>query len=96
LFPDEQEESDSKEVSDKRAKIHRFAELLESIEQGQVLSRDGETKTVEETVWNIEALLNARYAHADKPFLTSSVKRDTILVELKQGKSGCNAVSKCL
>jgi len=39
--------------------------------------RDNNLMPVNDAVWHIEALINARYAHADKPFEYASVKTDT-------------------
>ncbi len=81
----EQEAYEDENIVNKIEKIHRFDEFIKSTENG-VTSREEEYMTVSNAVWNIEALLNARHAHADKPFLTSNIRLDTIEVGLSHGQ----------
>lgn len=67
-------------------KIRLFAGLLEKIERkGSLATRSSETMSADSVVWNIEALMNARYADADKPFKNSFVKTEVIKIPMTDG-----------
>jgi hypothetical protein len=74
-------------------KITAFALRLNSSNSG-VVDRNEEPMSVSDAVWNTEALMNARYAHADKPFEYTSVKIDTVSVAVNaEGKLTTSALS---
>ncbi len=74
-------------------KIRLFAGLLEKIERkGSLATRSSETMSADSVVWNIEALMNARYADADKPFKNSFVKTEVIKIPMTDGMVDYNAL----
>ena len=74
-------------------KIRLFAGLLEKIERkGSLTARSSETMSADSVVWNIEALMNARYADAGKPFKNSFVKTEVIKVPMTDGMVDYNAL----
>jgi hypothetical protein len=60
-----------------KRRIQVFLELISS-EKEQVTYRDGDNFTFSEGEWNIEALLNAQYAHSDKSFIGIKRFSDTL------------------
>jgi hypothetical protein len=62
-------------------KIQAFKAKLAKIEQGIMPESDNGT-TVSDAIWNIEALLNSRYARASQPFQNLAAARNTIRVAL--------------
>jgi hypothetical protein len=77
----------------KKEKIHAFDDLLTSYFNGSTLERDDIEFTADEAVWNIEALMNAKYAHSDKPFLNSITKTEIILLERENDKFNITKVA---
>jgi hypothetical protein len=68
-------------------RIVAFSNLLQKLREGgnsftASASSNGNDMPIDETVWNVEALLNASYASAGDPFAHSSLKKDSILVPL--------------
>jgi hypothetical protein len=63
------------------AKIEAFKTKLAKIEQGSMPETDNGT-TVSDAIWNIEALLNSRYARASQPFEDLKWANNTIRVAL--------------
>ena len=70
-------------------KILAFEKELAALSSGQESIQTGEMPT-NDVVWNIEALLNARYADADKPFKSTSIEKTVIRIP----RNANNAVDK--
>ena len=62
-------------------KIKDFKALLDKIHSG-TLPENSNEMTVNDAVWNVEALLNAQYCTADAPFKESFSGNGTIAVPL--------------
>ena len=74
-----------KQTAESRAdeeRIVAFNKLLKELTNNSNNSLSGDEMPVSETVWNIEALMNASYASAGDPFAQSSLKKDSVLVRL--------------
>jgi hypothetical protein len=77
-FPEPNAESKADEE-----RIVKFSNLLKKLsESTSSFSTTTNEMQIPETVWNVEALLNASYASAGEPFRHSSVTKDSILVAL--------------
>jgi hypothetical protein len=63
------------------AKIDAFKAKLDKIEQGTMAETDNGT-TVNDAIWNIEALMNSQHGRADKPFTKINSATSTIRVAL--------------
>jgi hypothetical protein len=71
-------------------KIDAFKAKLDKIEAGTMPETDNGT-TVDDAIWNIEALVNSLYAQASKPFAKVSAAKNTIRVVLNDDGTIDNA-----
>jgi hypothetical protein len=69
------------ENDDVYKKIDAFKAKIESIKSGTV-TKSGVGTSVEDAIWNIEALLNSQYGQAGKPFKDIHRSTSTIRVDL--------------
>jgi hypothetical protein len=78
---------------DINARLRDFNNKLSAF-QKDISVRDGQTMSVADVEWNVEAYLNSTYARADKPFIDQSANRDSFIVATTNGEiSGANVLA---
>ncbi len=80
-----QMQPNEKEAEKVRTKIRQFRERLKTVADGNALDKNGGTLTIEEAIWNIEAVLNATYANAAMPFEKLAVQTSNIVIPTANG-----------
>lgn len=80
-----QMQSNEKEAEKVRTKIRQFRERLKTVADGNALDKNGGTLTIEDAIWNIEAVLNATYAAADMPFEKLAIQTSNIVIPTENG-----------
>lgn len=80
-----QMQTNETEAEKVRSKIRQFRERLKAAADGNVLDKNAGTLTIEEAIWNIEAVLNATYADADVPFEKLAIQTSNIVIPTANG-----------
>lgn len=80
-----QMQTNEKEAEKVRTKIRQFRERLKTAADGNALDKNGGTLTIDEAIWNIEAVLNATYANAAMPFEKLAVQTSNIVIPTANG-----------
>jgi hypothetical protein len=80
-----QMQTNEKEAEKVRTKIRQFRERLKTVADGNALDKNGGTLTIEEAIWNIEAVLNATYANAGMPFEKLAIQTSNIVIPTENG-----------